>query len=78
MITIIKGKEKVVCTQKTYEDQYAQLGYLPASEIEKEATKKVASSLKEKKAEIEDESEDVEKISSKYGVKKKSTTKKGE
>lgn len=71
MITIVKGNEKIVCTRGTYEDQYAQLGYLPASEIEKEATKKVASSLKEEKKE-EDE------ISEKYGVKKKSTTKKEE
>lgn len=74
MITIVNGKEKIICSYGTYEDQYKQLGYLPASEIEKEATKKVASSLKEK----ENNEEETDKISSKYGVKKKSTTKKEE
>lgn len=75
MITIVKGNEKIICSKKTYEEQYKQLGYLPASEIKKEATKKVASFLKSE----EDIEEDIEKekISEKYGIKKK-TTKKGE
>lgn len=71
MITIVKGNEKIVCSEKTYLEQYKQLGYLPASKIEKEATKKVASILKS------EEDTEKEKISEKYGVKKKST-KKGE
>ncbi len=70
MITIVRGHEKIVCTQKTYEEQYKQLGYLPASEGNKEATKKVASSLKEEKNEEE-------KITEKYGVKRRTSTKKG-
>lgn len=70
MITIVKGNEKIICTRATYEEQFKKLGYLPASENKKEATKKVASSLKEEKNEEE-------KISEKYGVRKKST-KKGE
>ena len=76
MITIVKGNEKIVCTQGTYEEQYKQLGYLPASEINKEATNKVASSLKEKKiVEDEEDNKEQEKLSTKYGLKtKKSTT----
>lgn len=71
MITIVKGNEKIICSKKTYEEQYKQLGYLPASEIKKEATKIVASSFKS------EEDIEKEKISEKYGIKKK-TTKKGE
>ena len=74
MITIVKGKEKIICSYGTYEDQYKQLGYLPASKTEKEATKKIASSLKEK----ENNEEEINKISTKYGIKKKTTIKKEE
>lgn len=77
MITIVKGNEKIVCTYGTYEDQYKQHGYLPASEINEEATNKVASSLKSKKIveDEEDNNEEQEKLSTKYGLKsKKSTT----
>lgn len=76
MITIVKGNEKLVCTACQYEDQYKQLGYLPASEINKEATTKVASSLKENKnIEDEEDNKEQEKLSTKYGLKsKKSTT----
>lgn len=70
MITIVKGNEKIVCSYKTYEDQYKQLGYLLASEEKKEATKEVASSLKEKNEE--------DKVSTKTTGVKKKTTKKGE
>lgn len=51
MITIVKGNNKIVCSQKTYEYQYKQLGYLPASEKKKEAKKEVASSFESKSVE---------------------------
>lgn len=53
MITIIKGEEKIVCTKKTFEEQYKSLGYQIASE-KKEATKEVASILKEEKKDNKD------------------------
>ena len=55
MITIKRGTDKIVCTKRTFEEQYKILGYQIASE-EKEATEKVASFDKEedkKKEEIE-------------------------
>lgn len=84
MITIVKGKEKIVCSYKTYEDQYKKRGYLPASEIKKEATKPVASSLKEEKVtevkkedkKVEEEKTEEEKIGTKYGVRKRTSAKK--
>ena len=72
MITIAKGKEQIICSRGTYEDQYKQLGYLPISEINKEVTRKVASTIKEKDEKEED------KITAKYGLKRKSTNKKEE
>lgn len=51
MITIVKGKEKIVCSYKTYEEQFKQLGYLPASEPKKEAKEEVASSFESKSVE---------------------------
>ena len=79
MITIVRGNEKIVCSEKTFKEQYEQLGYLPISEIasnkEKEATQKVASSLKAKK--VVEEDDEKNKISEKYGLKssRKSTKK---
>jgi hypothetical protein len=73
MITIVdkEGKNKIVCTKGTFEEQYKILGYRIASEKE-EATKKVASIVK--KEEIKQDNEE-EKINEKYGLKK--TEKKG-
>ena len=75
MITIIRGNEKIVCTQKTYEEQYKDLGYQIASK-EKEAAQKVASvSVKEEIKEdvVKEEKEEKEKkaINQKYGIKSK-------
>lgn len=79
MITIIKGKEQIVCSRKTYEEQYKPLGYLLASESKRETTKRVASpAKKEEKQEIEEDKKEIEKISEKYGVGKKTTSKKEE
>ena len=74
MITIVKGNEKIVCTKGTYEEQYKQLGYRPASEIKEEATKKVGSSLKETKTVDDKEDSEEDKISTKYGLKSKKST----
>jgi hypothetical protein len=78
MITIVDktGKDKIVCTKGTFEEQYKVLGYRIASN-EKEATKEVASIDKQdKKIEKTDvEKTDEEKISEKYITGK--TTKKG-
>jgi len=73
MITIEKGEHKLICTAKTYEEQFKPLGYRIASDT-KEATKKVASSLdnQEKKKE---EKELTEKY--KLETKKTKTSKKG-
>lgn len=38
MITIVKGKEKIKCSYKTYDEQFRQLGYVPVSEPKKEST----------------------------------------
>lgn len=88
MITIVKGNNRIVCSYKTYEDQFKQLGYLPVTE-EKTETKKVVEVEKEEKAEenitenIEEEksekveeSNEEEKIGSKYGVRRRTTSKK--
>jgi hypothetical protein len=78
MITIVDktGKDKIVCTKGTFEEQYKVLGYRIASK-EKEATKEVASIDKQdKKIEKTDvEKTEEEKISEKYITGK--TTKKG-
>lgn len=76
MVTIVKGKEKIVCTKGLFEEQYKNLGYQIASE-KKEATKKVASILKEEEnqektlKDISKKSEEDSKINEKYGLKPK-------
>lgn len=77
MITIEKGKEKIVCSKNTFEEQYKPLGYQLASDV-KEATKQVAS-LKEEAEKIVEEKTDEEKASEKYGLttEKKNVSKKG-
>ena len=75
MVTIVKGKEKIVCTKGLFEEQYKNLGYQIASE-KKEATKKVASILKEENQEktlkdITKKTEEENKINEKYGLKTK-------
>lgn len=66
MITIIKGEEKIVCTKNTFEEQYKPLGYQIASK-KKEATKQVASIIKEENK----ENQEKEKINEKYKLKEK-------
>lgn len=71
MITIVKGKSKLLVSKGTFEEQYKALGYQIASN-DKGATDEVAPIVKEK--EIEDKQEKVEeqeKISQKYGFKTK-------
>ena len=76
MVTIVKGKEKIVCTKGLFEEQYKNLGYQIASE-KKEATKKVASILKEEEnqektlKDISKKPEEDSKINEKYGLKPK-------
>lgn len=75
MITIVKGKEKIICTKGTFEEQYKHLGYQIASE-KKEATNKVASILKEENQEktlkdIEPKEEEKQKLNKKYGIETK-------
>ena len=80
MITIVKGKEKIVCTVQTFHEQYEQLGYQIASN-DKGATKKVAPIIKEDKNQDKKELKDIKeeqkseekKINAKYGL----NTKKG-
>ena len=67
MVTIVKGNEKIVCSYKTYDEQFRQLGYTLASENKE--TAKAVDLPKEEKATEE------EKIGSKYGVKKRTSTK---
>ena len=88
MITIVKGKEKIKCSYKTYENQFKQLGYLPISEEKKEVAKVTEKVLKpeikvEAKVEVEPkvettekETTEEEKIGSKYGVRRRNSTKK--
>ena len=76
MITVFKGNEKIICTEKTYEEQFKHLGYQIASD-KKEATEKVASfeneEIKEEvKEEVKNQDDDYEEISEKYKVEKKS------
>lgn len=84
MITIVKGKEKIVCSYKTYDEQFKQLGYVPVSD-EKKTNTKVAEKIS--KEEIKEEAKEVivepkkevteeEKIGTKYGVRKRTTSKK--
>lgn len=77
MITIEKGKEKIVCSKNTFEEQYKPLGYRLASD-KKEATQEVAS-LKKEAEKIVEEKTDEEKASEKYGLttEKKNVSKKG-
>lgn len=75
MVTIVKGKEKIVCTKGLFEEQYKHLGYQIASD-KKEATNKVASIVEEESQEktlkdINKESEEENKINEKYGLKPK-------
>ena len=75
MVTIVKGKEKIVCTKGLFEEQYKHLGYQIASE-KKEVTNKVASIIEEENQEktlkdINKESEEENKINEKYGLKPK-------
>ena len=72
MITVFKGNEKIICTEKTYEDQLKHLGYQIASE-KKEAKENLASFDKK-----EEKNEDVEyeKISEKYKLDNKAGKKK--
>lgn len=69
MVTIVKGNEKIVCSYKTYDDQYRQLGYELVSEKKEEVKQKVTAPVEETKANEE------EKIGSKYGVRKRTSTK---
>lgn len=73
MITIVKGKDKIVCTKGTFEEQYKILGYQIASE-KKEAAEKVASfENKEEKNEEEEKTVDFEKeLTEKYQINKNS------
>lgn len=84
MITIVKGNNRIVCSYKTYEDQFKQLGYLPVTEektetkkvVEVEKEEKAGEELKEKVEEKVEESNEEEKIGSKYGVRRRTTSKK--
>lgn len=99
MITIAKGKEKIKCSYKTYEEQFKQLGYLPISEekkvtakieqtVEKEEPKEVVANEETVSEEAENkETENAEtaneetaneedKIGAKYGVRRRTSTKK--
>lgn len=74
MITIQKGEHKLICTEKTYEEQFKPLGYQIASD-KKEATKKVASSLDNQETKNKEDNE----LTEKYGLtnRKTKTSKKG-
>ena len=90
MITIVKGKEKIKCSYKTYDEQFRQLGYVPVSEGKKEVAKATVKVLKpeikvdvkveaEPKVETtEKEATEEEKIGTKYGVRKRTSAKKEE
>ena len=92
MVTIVKGNEKIVCSYKTYEDQFKQYGYVIASEVKKAPVKKtevkVEPVLKEEvkeeakeetKEQIQEETKtEEEKIGTKYGVRRRTSTKKEE
>ena len=72
MITVFRGNEKIICTEKTYEEQLKHLGQQIASE-KKEAKETLASFDKK-----EEKNEDVEyeKISEKYKLDNKAGKKK--
>lgn len=76
MITIVKGNDKIVCSYDTYDTQYKNLGYRLASDDKKEAEKQTASSFEKKVEKLEKEEDEEKKLSEKYGLKRKSTTKK--
>jgi len=67
MVTIKRGDHTLVCSKKTYEEQFKNLGYQIASE-KKEATEKVASLIDNQ------EKQPKEKVKS---TNKGKTTKKG-
>lgn len=92
MITIVKGNEKIICSYKTYDEQFRQLGYEPVSDTKKETTKKETPSIEVKVDVVKDAKEKIEKIveeakkeiveeekiGSKYGVRRRNTSKKEE
>lgn len=89
MITIVKGNEKIICSYRTYDEQFKQYGYVIASEPKKTTVKKAESVLKEEvKEEVKEEPKEIvadkeiineeDKIGSKYGVRRRNTTKKEE
>lgn len=71
MITIEKGKSKILVSRNQFETQFKSLGYQIASnENEVGATKEVAPSLvKEEKKEEKIEENQEEKLNEKYGLK---------
>lgn len=79
MITIIKGKDKIICSYKTYDEQFRQLGYVPVSNGEKANEKTIKKeTAKEVVIEPKKEASEEEKIGSKYGVKRRTTSVKKE
>ena len=88
MITIVKGKEKIKCSYKTYDEQFRQLGYVPVSEGKKEVAKvkvlkpeikvDVKVEAEPKVETTEKETTEEEKIGTKYGVRKRTSAKKEE
>lgn len=70
MIDIIKEKEKIRCSRKTYEEQYKQLGYTPVIEKKEKVISSVDSKVENQRLNEDD------KISAKYGVRKRTTSKK--
>lgn len=87
MITIAKGNERIVCSYKTYDEQFRQLGYEPVAD-KKTAEKKAAVKVTDKKVEekveevveekVVEENKEEEKIGSKYGVRRRNVSKKEE
>jgi len=72
MVTIVKGNDKIICTQKTFEDQFKVLGYCLASENKKGATEKVDPVFDKQEPAKQESTEDEkskEEIISKYGIK---------
>lgn len=84
MITIVRGNEKIVCSYRTYDEQFKQHGYVIASEIKKVSAKvKEEPILKEEtkeetKEEVKEIANEEEKIGSKYGVRRRTSAKKEE
>lgn len=76
MITVFKGDQKIICTKSTYEEQLKHLGYQIASKKE-EAIEEIASFKQEENIKKENKQDDeYEKISEKYKIDKKTTSKK--